>query len=215
MAANTHIIGENNNRADVIGGGLVISQTPAPAPASETLTLPYVNSMTVNGDGVTDDLRVDGSITEQRAYIEAESGADIYIKQINVLIEDNAGGSGISLNEFGALPALTNGLLTFFESKNVESALSERPLFSNFDVLRIGSLSPDIGSDDTAFRLQGAKNSTAYGYLSRWDLTNLAPGVDGVLMRANTNQKIGIRIRDDLTALDTFEIICLGYRRFV
>jgi len=214
MTVPVNIIGENNEVAQVIDGGLVVSQYPAPAKSdSDVITLPNVEFMTINGDKITADLNVDGSVNEVNAYIEADNNSDIYIKVMNVLISDTKGGSGLVLSDFGALPALTNGIIPYFEANNIKYPLLPRGLQTNFDFVRIGSLSPNFGSDETAYRIKGAKTGSGYDYLSVMDLTSASPGKLGIRLAAGTKQKLGVLIRDDISSLDAFEIGTIGYKR--
>lgn len=214
MATPVTIKDDKNRVAKVLDGGLVVSNVPAPANVDDTLTAPYVAFMTPTGRGGDEDLTLDGSTTSIDAYIEAEAGLDIYIKEIKVLIDDNA---ALNLADFGAISAgLTNGLVPFFLNENIRIDFAERPLLTNFDVLRVGSKSPSLGSDNTAFRIQGAKGGGSdYSYLGVWDMTNTSPGGLGVRLRAGSGQRLGVQINDDLTSLVAFEVLCIGYRRFV
>jgi len=214
MTAPVNITGENNEVAQVIDGGLVVSQYPAPAKSNnDVVTLPNVEFMTINGDGITGALNVDGSVNTVDAYIEAKNDSDIYVKVANVLISDTKGGSGLILNEFGALPALTNGIVLYFEANNIKYPLLPRGLQTNFDFVRLGSLSPHLGSDETAYRIKGAKTGNDYDYLSVIDLVNAGPGNQGIRLAAGTKQKIGVLIQDDISSLVGFEIGTIGYKR--
>lgn len=215
MVTPVHIIGKSNERADVIDSGLVVSQVPAPASSDNILTLPYVNFLTVNGDGVTESLLVDGSVTPVDAFVSAEANADVYISTISVVITDSAGAGGIYLNEFGGLPRLTNGIIPFFQDKGNKLAFAERPLYTNFDFVRIGTLTPQLGQDENAFRIRAERNSDDYAYVATWDMTKLSPYGLGLRMAAGTKQRVGLEFRDDITSLSGMEVLCTGYRRFV
>jgi hypothetical protein len=217
MVAPVQIRGTNNEIANVVDGGLAVSQIPAPSSSQDILTLPYVNFLTIAGDGQTTDLRVNGSLDSPvEAFIGAEAGADIYINTISVVITDSAASGGIYLNEFGAIVGgLTNGIVPFFQNKGDKLAFAERPLYTNFDFVRIGTLTPQVGQDQLAFRIQAERNSNDYAYAATWDMTRLSPYGLGLRLSAGTNQKLGIDVRDDITSLSGFEILATGYRRFV
>lgn len=217
MATPVNIKGANGQVAAVSDGALVVSELPVPAFTEEILALPYSKFFTVDGDGVTNDLTVNGSLTAPvLALINAEAGADIYIKEIKIIIDDEVGGSGMILSDFGGIPSgLTNGFIPFFENKGQRLPINDRPLFTNLDFIRMGSLTSALGSDETAFRIKGAKAGSDFAYLPSWDMTVLAPGNNGVRLIAGSKQSFGVEIRDDITSLEGFEILALGFRRFV
>lgn len=214
MSAPVVIRDSENNQAKVVDGGLVVSEVPAPATGFETITIPFVAFMTPTGKGGDNDLTLDGSTTTVGAYIESENDGDIYIKEIKVLVTDNA---ALALDDFGAIASgLTNGIAPFFLNKGVKLQFADRPILTNFDLLRVGSKSPPFGADDTAWRIKGAKGGgTDYSYLSVWDMTNISPGDNGARLSAASGQRLGVDIQDDLTSLTGFEILCTGFKRFV
>ena len=202
--------------AKISEGGLLVTPNAAPAPIDDQVVLPLARIMFLDNDGVTNNLNVDGSVNERMAYIQAEPNHDIYIKQVSIIVEATSGGSGTQLNMFGGIiDGLDVGLKPFFENENVRLSVSERPIKTNFDLIRLGSLSPNIGADETAFRIKNGKTTNSYGYLSRWDTTQLSSGNEGFALKAGTKQRFGLAISDDLTSLDAFEIFVIGFRRRV
>lgn len=205
----------DKNQATVIDGGLSVSVIPAPATSAKNLYLSNVQILTVNGDGISGELNLDGSVDPIEAYVEASQNEDTYFKKLTVLISDTLGGQGIVLSDFGGIPALTNGITLYIESENIKYPITPRPLKTNFEVLRLGTRSPTFGVDDTAYRIKGAKTGNDYDYFAIIDLTDMSPQGLGVRLAAGTKQRLGIIIQDDLTELSAFEIVSLGYRRFV
>ena len=216
MATPVNIVGPNQQRAAVLDGALIVSDLPVPAAINEILALPYSRFLSVDGDGVSDQLNVAGSLsTPVLAYVEAESGADVYIKEMKLIISDASGGSGLILSDFGAISGgVTNGFVPFFENKGQRLQVNDRPLFTNLDFVRVGN-APSLGADETAFRIKGAKTGSDYAYMVTWDMTALAAGNNGVRLIADSKQRFGIEIRDDISSLDGFEILAVGFRRFV
>lgn len=217
MATPVVIRGSSEEQAAVLDGALVVSDLPVPASINKILSLPYSRFLTIGDDGVTEDLRVVGSLANpQLAFVSAEAGADIYIKEIKIVIADSIGGNGINLSGFGAIPGgVDNGFIPYFEDKGQRLQVNDRPLFSNLDFVRLGKDTPSLGSDETAFRVKGAKTSNDYAYLPSWDLTTMSAGSNGVRLIAGSKQSFGIEIRDDITSLLGFEILAIGFRRFV
>ena len=216
MAAPVSIKGATGEQAAVLDGALIVSDLPAPAFTSKVLALPLSEFFTIDGDGVSNQLNVSGSLSNPAlAYVEAEATADIYVKEVKVIISDSQGGNGLLLSDFGAVTGgVANGFIPFFEDKGQRLKLNDQPLFTNLDFIRVGD-SPALGSDDTAFRIKGAKSGTDYAYMASWDMTKLAPGGNGVRLISGSKQRFGIEIRDDITSVDGFEILALGFRRFI
>lgn len=214
MAIPSQLTGTKGEVAEVVDGGLVVSSLPAPSSESNILTVPYVGFMTPTGRLGNPDLTVDGSVNNIDVYIAAEPGFDIYIKEIKILI---TGPTDLDLQDFGNITGgLTNGLVPYFENANNRIAFSDRPLLSNFDVIRVGSKTPALGEDSSAFRIKGAKLGTASSsYFAIWDMNNISPSNLGVRLTAASKQFLGVEIRDNLTSLEAFEILCVGYRRFI
>ncbi len=215
MSTPVKIKGGNNQFVNVIDGALVVSQLPVPAFTDEILSLPYSMFFTINGDGVTQNLNVPGTLENPTlAFISSEQDSDVYIKELKIIIADNAGGVGIQLSDFGGIDGgVTNGFLPYFENKGLRIKFNEKPLLNNLDFVMLGS--PALGSDETAFRVKGAKTAADFAYLPNWDLTSFSPSNNGVRLIAGTKESLGIEIRDNITSLDAFEILAIGFRRFI
>lgn len=204
---------EKKNTPSIIDRGLVVTNNPTPPPSqTEFLQIPFVRALAIDGGDITD-LTVDGSINSIDAFVKARSDGDLYIKVVNIIIE---GAGNIALEDFGNITGgLTNGIDTFIQNEDVKFAITQVPIFTNLDAIRIGTLNPAIGTDASAFRIKQTQGGGDTLYNPVWDLTKLSAGVEGVVLSANTNQKLGITINDDLTGLTSFTIIVLGYLRIV
>ena len=60
--------------------------TTYPPLTNEKQLLVYSNSLTLNGDGVTTDMKVDGSSTTQEFFIKSEENADIFVTSLSFFI---------------------------------------------------------------------------------------------------------------------------------
>jgi len=217
MATPIIVIDENGNTVLVIDRGLVTTPNAVPAPSTKPfIQVPLIQHLSTDGTGLgtTIDLTLDGSVTPIDAFIAARSDGDLYLKSANVFIEGDA---TILLKDFGTIAdGLANGIDTFIEHEGIKFDITRQPILTNLDLVRVGKDTPALGSDDSAFRLkiagQGNAN-TAYNPI--WDFTTLAAGNEGIRLAANTNQKLGITINDDLRELVTFNIVMEGYVRFV
>lgn len=206
------IIDKDGNTVKVIDQGLVVTRNAVLAPANTDFTqVPFVKNIAVNGTG-TIDLRQDGSVTSIDAFIEARSDGDVYIKVANLFVE---GTGNIDLNEFGDLLALANGIETFVESQGTKIPITQVPIKTNLDMIRIGTLTQGLGSDATAFRGKQSLGGGNTFYNPIWDLTKLSSGDEGIVLAANTKQRLGVTINDDLTSLVAFNIVMIGYIRLI
>lgn len=190
--------------------GLLISAFGYPAFNQPQKIRPFSAFLTVNGDGATKDLRVSGSTASPvDCYYEAKADADTYITTANVLIADQ----GATLDKFGAIAALTNGIDLFYGAGANESFFATQ-LKTNLDFIRVGTLTPGFGNGTTSFKLNNAIGTNIDAYNPILDLTRASPPF-GIKLDANSNQRLGVRIKDDLSSgLDGFNIIIVGFERF-
>lgn len=208
------IMDEKKNTPKIVDRGLVVTQNSVPAPAqTDFLQVPFVQSMAVNGDGEIELSNVDGSVIPVDAFIEARSDGDLYLEIANLFIE---GSGNLQLQDFGDISGgLTNGIDTFVESKGTKIPITQVPITTNLDMVRIGHLTAPLGGDSSAFR---GKQTVAGGntfYNPVWDLTKLSSGNEGIVLAAGTKQRLGITINDDLTSLVSFNILIVGYLRLI
>ena len=209
MPTPINIIDEDGEVADVQDRGLVVTMNPFPAVNENVIQVPLIRTVTVGGDGVTNNLIVDGSVDNIDAFVQAEDDGDIYLTTVNLIIEDNL---TIFLDWFGGITAgLANGIVTFYEVEGVKTPISDVPILTNLDAISIGTLTKAFGEEEKAYRVKfDATSNTAY--LPVWDLTRLSSG-QGLLLRAGTKEKFGITIRDDLSPLVQFRMSAIGYKR--
>ena len=111
MAVRSKIVDGNNEAKIDSRGNLSVQPSSIPAASTDVIQTVFRQFLTIDGDGTTTDLRVDGSTTSQQAFIQAEPGFDIYIKSCAFLIAD----STLTLKDFGALSALTNGCRFYYD----------------------------------------------------------------------------------------------------
>ena len=96
----------------------------------------------------SNDMKVDGSSTNQVFFIQAEEEKDIYIGRVSIVIAD----ASATLNKFGNLTALTNGVLFEWNSRDLGSTTIHEALKSNFDFVRLCGGKPAYGDGNGAFR---------------------------------------------------------------
>ncbi len=192
-----------------------LSVTQIPSSEGNQTTIPFVSALTIDGDGTTTSLKVDGSVNPVSAFVGSEPDGDVYITQISALILGTVGGGNALLSDFAAITGgLTNGSTLFINVVGSVIEFGGIDLKTNFDWVALGSLTPPLGSDASAFRIQNViPGNNSFGYNPRLDITQLAPPF-GIRLKKLTSEKIGIIINDDLTVADVsaFTIVALGFK---
>ena len=204
------LFGRNkNNVVKVNGEGeLSVVVHPHPPQDEETASLPFQQYFTTDGtsSGATD-MKVNGSVTNQEFYIKAASEYDIYIGSIAILIAD----AGATMNNFGNITALTNGLkFSYFSNETGELVIHDN-LVSNFEFVRLSLGNPPFGSGTSAFRASNVV-STSEAFMPVIDLALTFKMPYGLRLKKNTTAKVGFTVRDDVTGVDQFDIIGYGIR---
>jgi hypothetical protein len=204
----TRITGEDAGFADVQDKSLLTSILPYPPLNVENKVIPFIGNLTVNGDGITTNLSVDGSVVSVDAFVGPPVNGDLYITTANILIADSG---VISLNRFGNITSGLNNGIEFFVETASERIITSIPLKSNFDFIRIGTLTEGIGSKNDAYQLSNTDPDNDDGYNPVIDFTRISPL--GIRLIKDTQDKIGLVINDDITSVSTFNVIITGFIR--
>jgi hypothetical protein len=166
-------------RIDGEGTGHVIVH-PHP-PSNETLTLlPVRERMTLNGDGTTFDMRVDGSVNEQVFSVHPKN-----------------------------LAALTNGMTLCWVTDEFGTVVIADGLVSNWEFVRLSGGNPAYGDSTSSFRASNV-SGTSEGYLIQIDFDEIFGIKWGFRLRHGTNDRLELVIKDDVTGVDQFDAICYG-----
>ena len=202
------IQGQGSDTAQLEDGGVLTSILPYPPLNVENKVIPFVGNLTLNGDGVTSSLSVDGSTINVDAFIGPPVFGDLYLTSANILIGD----SGVlKLNTFGSIAGgLTNGVDFFIENAN-QRVVFASALKTNFDFIRVGTLTQGLGGKNDAYQMSNATPANEDAYNPIIDFTLISPG--GVRLRKDTLDKLGIIIKDDITSVSLFNILINGYIR--
>lgn len=147
---------------------------------------------------------VNGSTTNVDFYISADPKADRYITSLNFIV---AYGSSSAPYKFADVAALANGSRVFYTSKAGEQDIHEG-IKTNQDLFRLS-----FGNTPALWEVRHVNAANDYGYFISSDITKM--GIPyGVKLDRGTNQKLIIRIRDDVSGADTFDCIAYGFDRF-
>lgn len=195
------------NKVAVDKAGLLHVQTQPHPPRDAAIDiLPFSQFFTSTGlSSGSSDMVVNGSSSPQEFSIVAQNGKNIFIKTISVQISDN----GANLNNFGALTALTNGVdFAWFTQESGEFVI-QSGIQTNLDFMRLGLGVPPIGSGTNAFKAD-ISGGGADTYLPVIDLASTFGLPYGLKLRQGTTDKVTFTINDNLTGIDTFNIIGYG-----
>lgn len=203
----------SGKKLKISGEGYLHSVVHPHPPKNEVDTLlPLREYLTLNGDGTTTDMRVDGSTNEQIFTIKAsknqgEDGEkrDRYIARMSFVIAD----AGATLNDFGNIGALTNGVEVRWVTNTFGTVTIAEGLKTNFDFIRFGGGTPMIGSGTDAFRANNV-SGTSEAYLPYIDFDEVFGIQWGFRLRHGTNDRFEVIIKDDVTGVDQFDCIAYG-----
>jgi hypothetical protein len=180
-------------------------------PLDEKLqALPFRQYMT--DDGATsgsNDMSVNGSSTNVDFYVTAVADYDIYLKSISVVIGD---GGAPNLNGFGALAALTNGIQWCFFGSEIGLYELHDGIKTNLEFIRLGVDTAGIGTGTDAFLADVSGDGSEKSYLPTIDIEETFGLRYGLRLRKGTQDKLVFTVRDDLSALTTFNAISYGIR---
>lgn len=144
-------------------------------------------------------LNVNGSVTSVDFTIKAEAGVTKWLTGFDVLLED--GQMDMSTTEFrrfaDAGATLTNGILIFAEQSGVTTNIAVDPIQVMGDFFNYA---------DSYINLVNAV--AANTDFLRWTFMLDKP----IVIPAGTQDRFVFRIRDNLTAMDSFKVIARGYK---
>lgn len=200
-----------NHIEDGGGSGKLTDVTPREAlkvqPLPETavgipqkvLTALLVEREYLTNSAGSSNLNIDGSVTAVDFSIRAQSGITKWITGFDVLFED--GQLDMSTTEFrrfgDAAATLTNGILIFAEQSGVTTNIAVDPIqimgdFFNYADGYINLINAIAANTD----------------FLKWTFMLDKP----IVIPAGTQDRFVFRIRDNLTAMNSFKVIARGYK---
>ena len=219
MSSKTRIVDDNKQALIEDGGYIRVQPAPFPPQDDRDKQLIFRQFLTLNGDGTTTDMLVDGSTTPQIFSIDGIARADIYITSLSFIIA----GDGIVLGDdfAGSGAALTNGCRLYYEDLNGEVNIGTS-LTTNFEFIRLCQGNPAFADPNSgpfiAPAIAGATGkgvSPADGILPVLNFQNIFGFQYGLKIAKGTNNRLVLEINDDLTtglgANAAFNIIAYGF----
>lgn len=155
----------------------------------------------------SNDMIVDGSTTP--VNFEIRSGLrDVFIRTISIYIAD----AGSSIDKFGGLTALTNGLEFYYYNDAAGEVLIQDEIKTNLDLVRLGQQTPGFGDKTTAFQLS-VSGGGSDAYLPLIDFSKVFGFGWGLKLQSNKNDRLFFRVNDNLAGLDVFNIKAFGLQQ--
>jgi hypothetical protein len=208
MPIPVHIVdSETGKSAKINGEGeLNIVVHPHPPRGETQIADPYRQRF-ANSAGSTD-MAVDGSTTAVDFFVTSTAGFDTYVKVLSFQIGD---AGGLRLDHFGGLgAALSNGVEICYSTQDNGTRAIHDGIKTNLEFIRLGNWTPAIGDTTNAFKAETQGGGGEDSYIPIIDLASLF-GLDyGIRLREGTNDKIIVRVQDNLTGLTTFDCIAYG-----
>ena len=208
----TRIVGRGGTEVAAVNeeGTLNVVVHPHP-PVGETLSGEVFRQYFTDDGYATGskDMKVDGSVSEAKFCISASKDYDIYIKSISVVIGDDG---SPSLNKFGNLIALNNGVRWSQFSNDLGDYELHDGIKTNLEFIRIGVDTAAIGTGTNAFLADVSGGGTEKSYLPTIDLAETFGLAYGIRIKKGSNDKLVFTVRDNLLNLTTFNAIGYGLR---
>lgn len=186
---------------------------------SPAFTSVYREFLTLNNDGSTTDMKVDGLSSPKEFFIESENNFDIYIASLCFFI--SAENVIANLNEFGAAPALANGCELIYRTEDAESNAFGASITINNDLLRLSQYQPSFGNlsgtVDRPFLISKVYSNADNGYMPIIRFANFGYEPEyrgGIRLQASKKDRLSFVINDDLSALtisQLFKLDCIAY----
>lgn len=197
------------SRAKVLKNGALVVQTADVLQSEKEKIIIFNSFLTDDGTKTgNSDARVNGSVTPVEFYIvPPNQDKDLYISTVFFTIAD----SGATLNQFGNISALTNGF-DFFYQNDLGDNVIRSGLTTNFEIGRMCGFQPAFGSGSTAFRANNVEGNSE-GFLFEYDFKKKNGFARGIVLEGGSNQRLALRVNDDVTGVDKFDIYVTGFER--
>lgn len=160
----------------------------------------------------SEDMTVDGSTQSIDFIIPAHTAAcDRYVSSISFELL----GTNASLSQFASISALTNGVDLIYSNPEAEGGLvniSLTGLKTNWEIVRLCKGEPAFGTGNSAFKASNVVGNNE-AFIPFLDFRTVFGFAFGVRLRAGTDDRIILRINDDLTGVTGFTAVASGFDR--
>ena len=191
---------DNSLKIDGEGAANVIVH---PHPPRETLTaIPFRQYF--RNESTSEDMTVDGGTLPIDCTINALQDRDLFIKTLSIQIT----GAGGTLNEFGNISALTNGVEFLWFTQKVGEYTIHEGMKTNWEMLRMCATEP-FGGGGNAHKANNVAGGEE-GFTPVFDASRIFGMPYGLKLTAGTNDKLIFRVRDNISSVASFNIIAYG-----
>jgi hypothetical protein len=203
MGINVYVTDRSTNRGLRVGEEqtLGVYAHPHPPIDEEVSALPFVSYFTLDNDGTTRDMNVDGSSVNKRFVINANGNNDLFLKTVIIKIAD----AGATLSEFGNLAALTNGLEFVYTNIVAGTVVIADAVKTNFELFRLASGNPSV-------EIYSNIDSTSEGIIAVINLEQTFGLPYGLRLVKNSTDKLSWVVKDNLSTIDAMDIIGYGIK---
>ena len=186
-------------------GSLNTYVIPAPPSDIAQQALPFAEYIKLDGTG-TSSFIADGSTVNKDFHLAAKS-YDVYINTLVFEIAD----AGALLNQFGAIAALTNGFDFYYFNQANGNYVIETALKTNYDFIHLANFQPAFGTSTNAFQLTNPIGA-AEAYVGVIDLEDIFGLPWGLKLIANSTDRLGFILKDNITGVDVMTVKVYGIR---
>lgn len=201
--------GRGSGKEATVGeeGDVYTTNIGLPPKTVSAVLKPFASYM-VNSAG-SSDMQVTGTAAVPLDfYIESSNQGDRYIQTLAFTISD----AGATLDKFGSITALTNGCQLIYEDSELGDVIIADALQSNFDFVQLCNFEPSFGTGNAAFRATNV-SGTSEAFIPILDITDVFGMPYGLRLPQHSTKKLKLRIRDNTTGVDRFDVKVYGFDR--
>lgn len=185
---------------------LYVTELGVPPSGIGVTLKPLSGFMENNG---SEDMLVVGSLATPIDFIIGSSvEGDRYIHTMSFTLADVSA----SLNQFGNLTALVNGCQIIYQDDVLGDVIIADALKTNFDFVQLCNFEPSFGTGSAAFLASNVAGSSE-AYVPVLDIKDVFGVPYGLLLPKASTKKLILRVRDDVSGIDRFDVKVFGFDR--
>ena len=206
-----HIIDGTGTKRQVMvddQNSLVVSMTACP-PMIEQKNRIFVQYLTSTGLSTGSNVMavVGAAATPIEFWVAAHPQNDRYITKVSFIIA----GAAATLKEFGTIAALANGCDFVYHRGSGEEVYIHHALKTNWDFIRMCCGVPAFGTGADTF-IGTNVSGVLEGVIPVFEFLSILPPY-GLKLDAGSEQKLILRVNDDISTVDQFDAIAYGFER--